>query len=79
MDSSSLDRQQEAILGDGDEGRRRDELQISARLRRSFLESPYSSIRALRCEYQGGVAVLEGTVPSYYTRQLAQKLAQSVR
>ncbi|MBI3464922.1 MAG: BON domain-containing protein [Planctomycetes bacterium] len=40
--------------------------------------SPYLPLRTVECTDQGGVLKLQGCVPSYYLKQLAQSLALSV-
>ena len=44
---------------------------VSARLRRSG----YPYLGGVKCETDGGVTVLRGTVPSFHLKQLAQELA----
>ena len=51
---------------------------IAAALRDRIQQSPYLPIRQLTCEFREGVAILRGTVPTYYTRQIAIALAHSV-
>ncbi len=41
-------------------------------------KSPYSTIRNLVCEYDGGVLLLRGQVPSFYDKQLAQEAVSRV-
>ena len=38
-------------------------------------KSPYQPLRALSCRSSKGVLVLGGNVPSYYLKQVAQRLA----
>ena len=40
--------------------------------------SPYPAIRSLQCEWDDGVVVLHGTLPSYYYKQLAQETVRKV-
>ena len=40
-----------------------------------FAESPYLALRDVESEVTAGVVRLEGTVPSYYLKQLAQEIA----
>ncbi len=39
----------------------------------SLQKSPYVSIKAVSCEYDGGILFLRGRLPSYYHKQLAQE------
>jgi osmotically-inducible protein OsmY len=39
---------------------------------RRLQSSPYSAIRRVACFFDEGVLVLQGEVPSYYQKQLAQ-------
>ena len=50
------------------------ESQVQAELR----NSPYGAIRTVTCELKEGVLRLTGCVPSYYLKQVAQRLALSV-
>ena len=36
--------------------------------------SPYPALKAISCEYQGGVLVLRGCLPTYYLKQMAQEV-----
>ena len=36
-------------------------------------KSPYGIVRGVSCEYDGGVLVLKGRLPSYYHKQVAQE------
>jgi osmotically-inducible protein OsmY len=45
----------------------------------SLQHSPYSELRQVVCEYRDGLATLRGSVPSYYLKQVAQKLAASTQ
>jgi osmotically-inducible protein OsmY len=36
-------------------------------------ESPYLSVKSLSCQYDRGVLVLRGRLPSFYLKQLAQE------
>jgi osmotically-inducible protein OsmY len=51
---------------------------IATALRDRIQQSPYLPIRQLTCEFREGVAILRGTVPTYFTRQVAITLALSV-
>jgi osmotically-inducible protein OsmY len=35
--------------------------------------SPYMAVRAVSCQYDGGVLFLRGRLPSFYHKQLAQE------
>jgi hypothetical protein len=35
---------------------------------------PYPALKKLSCDYQGGVLVLRGCLPSYYLKQIAQEI-----
>ena len=39
-----------------------------------FRESPYLALRNVVCDMNQGVAQLEGVLPSYYLKQLAQEI-----
>jgi osmotically-inducible protein OsmY len=51
---------------------------IAAELLVRIRESPYAAIRQLSCDFQEGVAILCGAVPTYHSRQIAISLAQGV-
>jgi hypothetical protein len=38
-------------------------------------KSPYEAIRSVSCRMNDGVLTLSGRVPSYYLKQIAQRLA----
>jgi osmotically-inducible protein OsmY len=46
----------------------------AARLR----ESPYSELRSLTCRFHRGVLSLQGSVPTYYLKQVAQTIVRQV-
>jgi len=48
---------------------------IALLVRAELLKSPYSAIRAVACRSQDDVLILSGRVPSYYFKQVAQRLA----
>lgn len=52
----------------------RSDTTLEALARASLTASPYREIRHLRCEAVGGVAILFGSVSSYYLKQLAQSV-----
>jgi osmotically-inducible protein OsmY len=39
---------------------------------RRLRRNPYPALRNISCEYQNGVLVLRGCLPSYYLKQVAQ-------
>ncbi len=41
--------------------------------------SPYRALREILCEWDQGVLVLRGHLPSFYHKQLAQKAVAGVR
>jgi len=43
------------------------------RAERALRNSPYLALRNVTCDYQGGVLILRGCLPSYYLKQLAQE------
>lgn len=47
---------------------------ISGQLR----ESRYPTLRNVQCEIQGDAIVLQGRVPTFYAKQVAQELLRSV-
>lgn len=40
-----------------------------------FRQSSYTALRDLRCELREGVLTLQGCLPTYHLKQIAQKLA----
>jgi hypothetical protein len=48
---------------------------FEALVRAELLKSPYGAIRAVSCQMTDGVLKLTGCVPSYYLKQIAQRLA----
>jgi osmotically-inducible protein OsmY len=38
-------------------------------------QSPYAEIRNVSCKFSDGILVLSGRVPTYYLKQVAQRLA----
>ncbi len=47
---------------------------VATRLRRS----PYIPLRAIRCECGGGVLRLQGSLPTFYLKQIAQETVKGV-
>jgi hypothetical protein len=41
---------------------------------RGLRSSRYSALKHVSCDYQGGVLVLRGCLPSYYLKQIAQEV-----
>jgi hypothetical protein len=41
---------------------------------RGLHSSRYSALKHVSCDYQGGVLVLRGCLPSYYLKQIAQEV-----
>jgi osmotically-inducible protein OsmY len=39
---------------------------------------PYFSLRGVQCEFDEGVLILRGRVPSFYLKQVAQTLVRGV-
>jgi len=48
---------------------------VASCVRAELLKSPYPQIRAVACRSDDGVLTLSGRVPSYYFKQVAQRLA----
>ncbi len=51
---------------------------FEALVRTELLKSPYGAIRTVSCQMNDGVLTLTGCVPSYYLKQVAQRLALNV-
>ena len=43
-------------------------------IERCFHESPYLALRDVRCTFNEGTVQLEGALPTYYLKQLAQEI-----
>jgi hypothetical protein len=41
---------------------------------RSLRSSRYPALKSVSCDYQGGVLVLRGCLPTYYLKQMAQEV-----
>ncbi len=53
---------------------------IQAVAERCLRSGPYPALKNLSCDYQGGVLVLRGCLPTYYLKQIAQEVvAQQVQ
>ena len=48
---------------------------VACSLQACFHESPYPALREIESKVDDGVAKLEGTVSSYYLKQIAQEIA----
>ena len=46
--------------------------------RQALHNSPYRSLRNVRCEYSRGVLTLYGRLHSFYLKQLAQELTNAI-
>jgi osmotically-inducible protein OsmY len=53
--------------------RREDEI-IERRITRRLRTSPYLSVRRVTCRFHEGMLRLQGRVPSYYLKQMAQTM-----
>jgi hypothetical protein len=47
---------------------------LQAVAERALRSGPYPALKKLSCDYQGGVLVLRGCLPSYYLKQIAQEV-----
>jgi hypothetical protein len=47
---------------------------IQAVAERALRSGPYPALKKVSCDYQGGVLVLRGCLPSYYLKQIAQEV-----
>ena len=47
-------------------------------IRRQLEASPFVAIKKLRCDFQEGVAILRGRVPTFHTRQVALALVRKI-
>ena len=47
---------------------------IQALAERGLRSSRYAALKRVSCDYQGGVLVLRGRLPSYYLKQMAQEV-----
>ncbi|MHC4399736.1 MAG: BON domain-containing protein [Planctomycetota bacterium] len=60
---------------DGEHGRSRAVVKAAKECLR---RSPYSRVRNVSCNYEGGVLVLRGRLPSFYHKQLAQEAVADI-
>ncbi|MFT5523286.1 MAG: osmotically-inducible protein OsmY [Pirellulaceae bacterium] len=51
---------------------------ILKEIRHRLQASSFCAIRELHCEFQDGVAILHGRVPTIHTRQVARAVVRSV-
>lgn len=54
------------------------ELSVPSQLARAFESSPYIPLRKLSYSVVEGTARLDGRVPTFYCKQLAQSIAESI-
>ncbi len=47
---------------------------IQAAAEQCLRSSPYSALKHVSCDCQGGVLVLRGCLPTYYLKQIAQEV-----
>ena len=47
---------------------------IQAATEQGLRSSPYSALKHVSCDCQGGVLVLRGRLPTYYLKQIAQEV-----
>jgi hypothetical protein len=53
---------------------------LQALAERALRSGPYRALKKLSCDYQDGVLVLRGCLPTYYLKQVAQEVvAQQVK
>lgn len=53
---------------------RREDSVVERRITRRLQTSPYLSIRRVTCRFHEGMLRLQGRVPSYYLKQIAQTM-----
>ena len=51
---------------------------VAEGVKKRWMNCGYSSLKYISCRCDDGVLVIDGTVPSYYFKQMAQELARSV-
>lgn len=51
---------------------------VGMQVRRALQRHPYRLLRTLFVEYEKGVVVLRGRLPSYYQKQLAQEAMRGI-
>jgi osmotically-inducible protein OsmY len=51
---------------------------VSVRVQRALAQSGYPDLRRLQCECQQGIVQLQGTVGSYFLKQMAQATAARI-
>ena len=47
---------------------------VQVEAERALRRGRYPALKNLSCDYQGGVLVLRGSLPSYYLKQVAQEV-----
>jgi osmotically-inducible protein OsmY len=53
--------------------------QLTEVARQRLARSPYLTIRSVSCEYDAGLLRLQGRVPTFYHKQLAQEAVADLR
>ncbi len=51
----------------------------SQEIQRAITQSGYNALRTVRCRLDDGIVELQGDVPSFYLKQMAQYAVQCVR
>lgn len=51
---------------------------VESKAQRLLAQSNYLALRRLRCEYHDGSLVLNGRVPTYYLKQVAQTIVRQL-
>lgn len=62
----------EKTLWEGTEKKEKEAIQEEARMR--LRESPYRELRDVSCDFHEGVLTLQGRVPSFFLKQVAQSI-----
>ena len=55
-----------------------EDLRLADRVQRAFHATGYAPLRAVEISVHARIVILEGRVPSYYLKQIAQATAQAV-
>jgi len=50
--------------------------EVVEEIRRRLEAAGYRPLKSLRCEFRHGEVVLQGTVPTYHLKQMAQELSK---
>lgn len=53
--------------------------EIAGRASRILGNSPYAALRAVACEFKDGILTLNGEVPTFYLKQIAQTMLREVQ